>query len=322
MNQITVPSSLIAPTADMRLTPAMTATLWQIAAVLDEKRIVAGEDAIWLTIPTKRLRGPGGRDDNHWLSQCLTKLSHVHVSGEVKGEPWGAVLIAEWRFESNGSIARLLIPPSALRALRSSDTFAKIETEAAYRLSGHARRLYALLADRKRQARPSWRYSLDELRSLLGVAELPSYAVWQAFKRWILAPSIEQINQFGTVEVQMYPVKEGRTVTAVRFEWRWKTPGEAIDVLEENKRHSRASRRTQKATNAPPMIEKPSPDPALSPAPEAREQKLAMDWWERLTEEDHERWSDTVGREITPGFKRRVRDIALDAYRKQVEQEG
>ena len=41
------------------------------------------------------------------------------------------------------------MPPAAIQAIRAPKTFAKIEITAAYRLKGHARRLYAALADKK-----------------------------------------------------------------------------------------------------------------------------------------------------------------------------
>ncbi len=307
MNQITVPSALIAPIADRRLTPAMTSVLWEISAVLDERRTPASvADAVWLNIPTKRLRGGGGgRSDNHWLSECLDRLTGVKISGEYKGDPWGAVILAEWHLIEGGSIAKLLIPPTAVAALRSPETFAKIETEAAHRLRGPARRLYAILADKKRLGRPSWTFSLDELRVLLAVNDRPSYDRWQAFKRWVLAPALEAINEFGTVEVSMTPVKEGRSVRSVRFQWRWKTADEAREVSEENTRHSKARRQRQESEDAPPMIEaEPQAD-------------KVQDWWVSLTDAERDKWSDLGGRTFEAGgttYTRNERDLAIVAY--------
>lgn len=306
MDQITVPSSLIAPNADRQLTPAMTSVLWEIAALLDEKRIVPTEGvALWVTAPTKRLRGEGARTDNHWLRQCLDRLTGVRISGEYRGDPWGAVLVAEWHIEQGGSMVRLLIPPAGVQALRTPETFAKIETEAAHRLRGPARRLYAVLADKKRLGRPNWTFSLEELRVLLAVEDRPSYARWQSFKRWVLGPSVEAINEFGTVEVKMVPVKEGRSVSAVRFHWQWKKQDEVRETVEENARHSHARRKKQVADDAPPMIViEDQVEPALS-------------WWGKLTEKERRRWSEQVGRTFEVGgqvFDRREADIARTAF--------
>jgi len=88
---ISIPSSLIAPRTLEPLAPAMLAALWEIAAVLDERRVASVvEDAVWLEIPTKRLRGEGGRDDNAWMRKCLDRLAGLKLSGEYRGDPWGA----------------------------------------------------------------------------------------------------------------------------------------------------------------------------------------------------------------------------------------
>lgn len=267
MREIAVPSSLIAPRAEKPLSPAMLAALWEIAAVLDEQRVPAAvKDALWLEIPTRRLRGEGARSDNIWLKECLERLMGVKLSGEYRGDPWGAVMVAEWAITQGGSLARILVPPAAVRALRTPETFAKIETTAAHRLTGHARRLYAILADKKRLGRPTWTFTLDELRALLDVAGRTAYERWGEFDRRVLKPAVAAINDYGTVEVTVTPVKLGRAVSSVRFDWRWKSVDEARQTDEENDRHSAARRQMPPADpDAPPLLE-----PDLSAEPERR----------------------------------------------------
>ena len=232
METLTVTSNLLVPSSKGEpLTPAMLTVLWVIADELDRQRVPATvEEAIWLEIPSKHLRGRHGRNDNIWLRECLRRFVRLEILGEYRSVPWGAAMIAEWRIEQGGALCKLLIPPAAVQALRLSETFAKIETEAAYRLQGPARRLYAALADKKRMGKPHWTYSLDELRALFNVTSKKSYERWQALKQWVLIPAIEQINDFGTVVVKMTPIKRGRSVVAVRFDWRWKTIDEARET--------------------------------------------------------------------------------------------
>ena len=106
----------------------------------------------------------------------------------------------------------------------SPGNFVKIETTAAHRLPPHARRLYALLADRKRQREPYGQWSLDNLRGLLGIGDKRAYDRWNNLRQRILDPALEAINDFGTVRVKMMPVKSGRSVAAVRFDCNGKTP--------------------------------------------------------------------------------------------------
>ena len=83
----------------------------------------------------------------------------------------------------------------------------KVEAFAAYKLDGHARRLYAALADKKRLRQHHWVFGIDELRGILGVENRKAYDRFNNFRARVLAPAVEQINDFGTV-------KE----TTVRFE--------------------------------------------------------------------------------------------------------
>lgn len=257
MDLITVPSSIIAPTSEAALSPGMVATLWEIAHALDAQRVpAASNDAVWLEIATKRLRSPDGRSDNVNLRQWLERLTGLKLQGEYRGDPWGAVMVAEWHIVQAGSLARILIPPAAVKALRSADTFAKIEVAAAHQLPGHARRLYALLADKKRLGKPEWKFGLDELRALMGVSGNSAYQRWNNFRARVLLPAIEAINDYGTVTVSMEPMKSGRAINSIKFSWTWKTLDQAHVTDEENARHSAARRKNPpEHPDAPPLFE-------------------------------------------------------------------
>ncbi|MGY4753023.1 hypothetical protein ACVNHC_24470, partial [Pannonibacter sp. Q-1] len=232
MRKITVPTSAVTLRSEQPLTPAMVSTVWEIASALDEQHTPASvPNSVWLEVPTVRLRGEGGRSDNVWLRECLDRLMGVKLSGEYRGDPWGAVVLAEWHITEGGSLARLLIPPAGVHALRSPANFTKIEAHAAHRLTGHGRQLYAILSDKKRLGRPYWTFTLDELRALMGVKGSRAYDRWNNFRARVLDPALEAINDYGTVSVTMTPEKRGRSVHAVRFDWRWKDPHDAAETL-------------------------------------------------------------------------------------------
>ncbi len=174
-----------------------------------------------------------------------------------------------------------------------------------HRLTGHGRRLYAILADKKRLGRPNWTFTLDELKALLGVGDRKTYKIWGAFRRYVLLPALASINDFGTVSVKMTPQKLGRSVHAVRFDWQWKDPRDATETVAQNERHSAARRKDQSSTDAPPMIEdQDQAEPALT-------------WWGRLTSSERDEWAELVGRTFKAGGKtypRRDADIARKAF--------
>lgn len=255
MSEISVRSVLLNPFQnDKPLTPAMVLSLWVIADAVDKLKLSSGHDhTVELTIPTSRLRGTEGRSDNAWLKVCLDRMTGLKIGGTYRGQEWGAVMLAEWRLEEGGTMARLFLPPSAIHALRAGDTFAKIETHAAYRLQGHARTLYGALSDKKRMGNKYWIFELDELRYLLNVGDKKSYKRFNNFRQWVLDPAIEQINDFGTVAVSMTPQKVGRSIVAVRFDWQWKSISDARETDEENERVAMARRKADIVRDMPPL---------------------------------------------------------------------
>ena len=254
MRKLTVASSIVSLRTDEPLTPAMTAVAWELVSALDKHRVPATVDnSFWLTVPAADLRSRGRPTDNFWLRRTLRRLTGVYFEGEYRGDPWGSVLLSQWELIKGGSVARLLIPPAAIHALRAAETFAKLEADAVHRLPLHARRLYAILADKKRLGRPHWTFELDELRTLLGVDEKKSYRRFNTFNERVLAPSVAAINKYGSVEVSAKPQRLGRSVHAVRFDWEWKDPHAAEETVAENARSEVARDKQQADASAPPL---------------------------------------------------------------------
>lgn len=258
---LSVSSALIAPTADRALTPAMVKCVWQIAAEMDRMRVPAVVDqAVWVRMPSSQLRGEGGRQDNVWLRECLERLTGLKLAGEsAKAGQWGAVLVAEWRLEEGGSMASVLVPPAAVAAMRAPATFAKLDEATVYSLPPNAARLYAVLADKQRLAKAHWDVDLPALRSALGLSGKKAYEIWGAFRRAVLVPSVEAVNQAGVVSVSYSVRKVGRSVTGVTFRWRWRDPGDAARAADEVDRHSIATTKpvvtNVAAATAPPLID-------------------------------------------------------------------
>lgn len=255
---ITVPSPLLTKIGGVDLTPAQRKALWLLAGYLDELRLPAPSsptegDAVWVEVPTKTLRGKGGRSDNVWLRELLERMTGVRFSGKARSNDWGAVLLAQWEIVNGGTAARLLIPPAGLAALRSPHTFAKIDAEAVHRLPPHARTLYGLLADRQRQEHKRWTVDVDELRALLGVAD-KYQGRFDHFRARVLKPAVAAINDFGVIALRYEEERRGRGVAAVKFWWSLKDLGDVCETAKENGRHSTARRKVQEAADAPPLV--------------------------------------------------------------------
>lgn len=276
MATLTVRSPLLNAHTPVPLTAAQRAVVWEICALLDEQRAPAGpDDAVWLEAPTARLRGPGARSDNVWLRECLNRLLGVKFTGQDGDDPWGAVLLAEFKIQRD--IVRLMLPPSAIRALRAPQTFAKIDAETAHRLPPNARTLYGLIADKFRQNRPEWEVGLADLKGALGMAN-GRYERFTDFRKWVLDPSTEAINQFGVCRLSWEAVKLGRSVRSIRFRWSLKQLPEAEQTARENERHSTAQGKSQESTGAPPLV----PDGVLA---------QVVDWLAKANATERSKWA-------------------------------
>jgi hypothetical protein len=283
---------LIPSASNVEITPAMLTVLWGIAHEIDRLRLPPNyPDAKWLEIPTRLLRNPDGRTDNVWLKACLKRLMGIELEGEWKDGEWGAVILAQWEMTQGGSVVRLLVPPAAIAAIRAPNTFAKIEITAAYRLKGHARRLYAALADKKRMTQQTWwEYSLADLQALFDLKG--KYGKWYDFSRYVLTPALDEINDFGTVEVTATPKKSGRSIASVRFDWRWKDIRAAEVTDEQNERHGSARHKGKGDGSAPPLT-----DEAMARWDSLSEQeKAAQIERARSLEATHGFWPQSVPR--------------------------
>lgn len=251
---ITVSKPLLTAISGIQITPAQRAAIWELAGYLDELKIPANhDDAVWITVPSKRLRGEHGRNDNAWLKELLNRMLGIKFQGSFNGEPWGAVLLAEYRFEQGGSQVKLLMPPTGLNAIRSPETFAKIDQKAVHLLKPHAQNLYGLLASKQWQNHRQWRVEIDELKAILGVTDKYK-GRFNNFKDRVLEPAVEDINDFGVISLQWEAEKMGRSFHWITFKWDLKNPREAKKTEHEGERHSSARGKEQTSVDAPPLF--------------------------------------------------------------------
>ena len=83
----------------------------------------------------------------------------------------------------------------------------------------HAIRMYELLI--QWQSVEGRKIPLDWLQERLGIPE--QYPIFADFRRRVIEPSIKQINTLSPLNVTWRPIKTGRKVTALRFEFKCKS---------------------------------------------------------------------------------------------------
>jgi len=199
------------------------------------------------------------------------------------------VILAQWQITEGGTLARLLVPPAGVHALRAPANFMKLEATAAHRLTGHARRLYAVLADKKRQRRPNWEFGLDELRALMGVEDRRAYRVWGQFRRSRPSTTTARSRSGCSRRSSADPSPRSASTGTGAIRTRPREPSPRTNAT------------------APPLIPEPVEDER------ERLHRRAGEWWRSLSEDGRREWREGPGG-MTTDIERDERDFALRAF--------
>ncbi len=121
------------------------------------------------------------------------------------------------------------IPARLRRIIGNSTVFARLQREVMFALtSKYALTLYEMVQKRGNlRWRSSERFSLDQLRGILGVPK-GKLGTWSNLKLRALDPAVAEVSALSDYMVEIHPVKTGRAVTHVELKW-WRKDGEATD---------------------------------------------------------------------------------------------
>jgi len=91
--------------------------------------------------------------------------------------------------------------------------------------STHSIRLYELLSQfRSTGFRQT---ALDDFRFSMGIED--AYPAYKSLRQWVIEPAIKELNQKTDFDVRWEPIKQGKTVTALRFAFSEKRQVDWID---------------------------------------------------------------------------------------------
>lgn len=119
--------------------------------------------------------------------------------------------------------------PARLRKIISNSTvFARLRREIMFALtSKYALTLYEMVQKRGNlKYRASERFSLEELRAVLGVPD-KKLSTWSNLNLRALQPAVAEVNQLSDFMVSLEPIKTGRRVTHVEMRW-WRKDAEGV----------------------------------------------------------------------------------------------
>ena len=158
--------------------------------------------------------------------------------------------------------------------IKFSTAWGKLRKELMCSLSSkYAIALYEMAEKRVRlKYKNSEEFKLNEFRGLLSVPT-GKLKRWADLRRYAIEPAVEEINQLCDFSISVEPIKEGRSVAAVRLSWSAKDD-EAHDEAARERQRPRVGRKARRKGTTEEVAD------TAPPPPDAR--ALAKAWWESL----------------------------------------
>ena len=139
------------------------------------------------------------------------------------------------------------IPARLRKIIGDSTVFARLRREIMFALtSKYALTLYEMVQKRGNlKYRASERFSLEELRAVLGVPD-GKLATWSNLNLRALAPAVAEVNQLSDFTVDLSPIKTGRRVTHVEMRW-WRKDADGVGATARELNYSKVGRKARGA---------------------------------------------------------------------------
>lgn len=220
------------------------------------------------TIPKSLLRGSHNANDRVGASIERLMSAIVRVQVVWDGEPAvERVQLLGGNVETMRSDGMLEyeIPSRLRRIIANSTVFARLQREVMFALtSKYALTLYEMVQKRGNlRWRSSERFTLDELRAVLGVPR-GKLTTWSNLKLRAIDPALAEVNALSDYVVEIAPIRTGRSIGHVELRW-WKkdSMGQGAAARElASSGVGRAARREGRVERVVPDTPAPRPRPA------------------------------------------------------------
>jgi len=192
----------------------------------------------------------GSHNSNDRIGESIERLMRaiVKVSVIKDGEPAVErvqLLGSNIELEQPDGLLYFEIPRALRKIIGNSTVFARLQKEVMFALSSkYALTLYEMVQKRGNlKYRSSERFTLDELRAILGVPD-GKLATWSNLNLRALKPASDEVNQLSDFMVALDPVKTGRRVTHVEMRW-WRKDADGVGQTAREMTFSKVGRKAR-----------------------------------------------------------------------------
>lgn len=236
--------SLVARRSLLLMLEAAAGEAWRYEFHRIAKKELRGRHATMQHVRTAfaELMGVWFSHGDHLEGKPSTRMFHLVDEINDHDDNTASALI-EFRFSKR-----------ACELLQRSDVYARLSREAIVKFrSAYALRMYEIGAALYARRDPVWRGDVAALRKLLQIPA-GTYTNFAQFRRRVLEPARDEIDQLAEFDMTWRETKRGRQVMGVELRFTPKDRRLALAAAEENKRHS-AGRRTRRQGTAETIVE-------------------------------------------------------------------
>lgn len=178
----------------------------------------------------------GNHNSNDRVGESLERLMSAIVKIEAVWDGKPAVervqlLGGNMEMLRSDGLIEYEIPPRLRKIISNSAVFARLKREVMFAVtSKYALTLYEMIQKRGNlRWRSSERFSLDQLRGVLGVPK-GKLTSWSNLRLRAIDPAVQEVSELSDYMVAVEPVKTGRSVTHIELKWWRKEGAEAAQI--------------------------------------------------------------------------------------------
>ncbi len=208
------------------------------------------------------------------LRRLMSAIVVIKIRHNNNGKPSTRQmqLLGENDIEDKGGTIKYSFPPKLISVIQNTKIFARLHTKVMFQLSSkYSLALYEFIQRRKDLKYKNYELrSIEEVRGLLGVGKnkLKSFG---HLNDKAIKPAIKEVSFLTEIDIHAEPIRQGRSVTHVKFSWQKKhdigAQIAAVEELERSRvgRNARMNNSVERITEYQPHLLSQESDFKVSP---------------------------------------------------------
>jgi len=203
----------------------------------------------------------GSMKGNERIEDTIKKLMSAIVETKmtINGQPATEriqLLGYNKSMSNNNGLLYYRFPDELRRLIANSNVWAKIERDVMFAFtSKYSLSLYEMVQKRRNLRMQREKFSVEEIRNLLGVPK-NKLKLFGDLNKYAFKKAVEEVNALSDMEVRLVPLKRGRQVTDIEMWWFQKELPWAKESYAELQKHKTGRKARLNGTVETPVLSK------------------------------------------------------------------